>query len=151
MTATLKMMRLHSWEEFQTWLARDPDVREELEEMIGAQLGLDTLSLDTLETFLLRRFRTVEKAMELDQRAVLDAAGRHVGMVMLFNVDGTKWDIDLDHEDSVYYRLPIIRLADGGQECPLSMVTACLDRRTGRYLRGLVETYEEEYNGATDV
>jgi hypothetical protein len=137
-------MCLHSRQEFQTWLAKDLEVRQELEALMGVELGLDKRSLDTLEAFLLSRYHSPNDALRLDQRGVLDAAGRHIGLVMLLNVDGSEWAIDLDHEDSVYYRLPVIRLADGTEACPLTLATASLDRRTGDYLRTVVENYEEE-------
>jgi len=143
---TLNVMRLHSREEFQTWLANDLEVRNELYALMGGELGTDEASLDTLEAFLLGRYKTPDDALQLSERAVLDAAARHIGLVMLLNVDGASWAIDLENQDSVYYRLPIIRLADGAEECPLSMATAVLDRRAGHYLRNLVETYEEDYN-----
>jgi hypothetical protein len=55
------------------------------------------------------------------------------------------WDIELDNEDRVFYRLPVIRFADGAEACPLALVTASLDRRTGQYLRTVVENYQEDY------
>lgn len=144
------MMRLHSYEEFQIWLAKEVEVREEMEVMIGAELDLDETSLDVLEAFLLRRYRKPDDAVRLSERGVLDAAARHIGLVMLLTIEGVWWDIDLENEDSVYYRLPIIRLPDGGTECPLAMATASLDRRTGDYIRTQVENYKEEYNTASD-
>lgn len=147
----IEVMRLHARDEFQTWLARDFEVREELYAMAGGDFGIDTASLDRLEAFLLRRYATPEEALALNERAVLDAAARHVGLIMLLNVDGAVWAIDLDDADNAFYRLPIIRLADGGEECPLTMVTAALDRRFGDYLREMVERYQSEYNAAPDA
>ncbi len=140
-------MRLHSRDEFQIWLANDVEVRDELNAMIGEELGLDVASLDRLEAFLLARYRNPDAILRLNERGVLDAAARHVGLIMLFNVDGAEWSIDLDDEDNACYQLPIIRFSDGAEECPLSMVTAALDRRTGHYLSGVVEAYQEDYNG----
>jgi hypothetical protein len=146
----LEAMRIHSRHEFQIWLANEVEVRSELESIIGVELDTTEASLDTLEDFLLGRFERTDDALRLDQRAVLDAAARHVGLVMLLNVDGASWAIDLDNTENVYYRLPIIRFSDGAEECPLTMVTAALDRRTGDYLRTIVENYEEDYNAATN-
>lgn len=143
-------MRIHSYEEFQTWLAKEVEVRDELESLIGVELGLDEQSLDTLEAFLLRRYSTPDDALRLDQRGVLDAVARHIGLVMLLNINGTKWDINLDNDNAVYYRLPVIRFADGSTDCPLTLATASLDRRTGDYIRTVVENNEELYNTATD-
>lgn len=148
-TTGLETMRLRSREEFQIWLAREVEVREELEGMMGSELGLDLASLEGVEAFLLGRYDTPDAALALNERAVLDAAARHIGLVMLLNVDGAAWAIDLENPDNVYYRLPIIRLADGAEECPLTMATAALDRREGDYLRGIVESYQEDYNSDT--
>jgi hypothetical protein len=142
----LDVMRLNSREEFQTWLAKEVEVREELEAMIGDELGLDKTSLNKLESFLLERYDSPDDALKLEERNVLDAAARHIGLVMLLGIDGSVWAIDLENEDNAYYRLPIIRMSDEAEECPLAMATASLDRRTGTYLLGVVEYYEETYN-----
>ena len=71
-------MRRHSREEFQTWLAKDEEVRDELERMVGAEFGIDESSLDSLEAFLLARYRHPDEALQLNERGVLDAAARHI-------------------------------------------------------------------------
>src|SRR6266404_3858359 len=149
-STSIEVMRLHSREEVQTWLAKDLEVREELYEMIGEELDTDAASLDKLEVFLLSRYRHPDEALSLSERAVLDGAARHIGLVMLLNVDGAEWAIDLENEANVYYRLPIIRFSDGAEACPLTLATASLDRRTGTYLRTVVENYEEDYNTGTE-
>lgn len=146
----LNMMRLHSREDFEIWLANEFEVREELYAMMGGDPGIDEASLDTLEAFLLSRYKNINEALRLDQRNVLDAAARHIGLVMVLSIDGAKWQIDLDNQDSVYYRLPIIRFSDGVEECPLTMATAALDRRTSEFLRTAVERYQEDYNTEAD-
>jgi len=137
---------MHSRDEFQTWLAMDLEVRDELYAMMGEELDVDVASLDRLETFLLQRYASADAIMTLDQRGVADAAARHIGLVLLLNVDDAVWDIDLDRPDNVYYRLPIIVFRGGEQECPLTMALACLQRRTGEELRLLVQNYQEDYN-----
>lgn len=143
----LNVMALHSREEFQTYVATLEDRRKELEKLMGAPLGLDFASLDALEAFLLRRYRKPDAALALRERGVLDAAARHVGLVLVLGIDGTQWDIELDDDANAYYRLPIVTLPDGTQECPLSMLTGSLDRRTGRYMRGIAEMLEEDCGG----
>jgi hypothetical protein len=130
-------LRLHSDAEFQAWLARDLEAREELYELIGHEPGIGPQSLDDLEAFLLRRYPGPDDALRLDQRAVTDAAARHTGLVLVLGIAGAAWDIDLTDTDDAYYRLPVVRLPDGSAECPLSLVTAALDRRTGDYLSGV--------------
>lgn len=148
MSDGLEPMQLHSHDELQRWLADEVEVREELEELMGVELDVDERSLDVLESFLLARYRTVDDALRLDQRAVLDAAARHVGLVLLLLVDNARWDIEVDDPDDVFYELPVIRFPNGDAECPLSLCTACLERRTGSYLRGVVEGWAEDLGGS---
>ncbi|MCW3819196.1 hypothetical protein ONA91_32620 [Micromonospora sp. DR5-3] len=144
---SLAAMRMHSREEFQTWLAQDLDVREELYGVLDTELDVDVPSLEQLEAFLLRRYPGPDAILALDQRGIADAAARHVGRVLVLNVDDAVWDIDLDNEKNVCYRLPVVRMSDGLEACPLTMVTASLDRRTGHFLRDTAEALQDAYNG----
>jgi len=143
---SISVMRLHSRADFQAWIDRDSDVRNELDKFIATRLGTATASLDVLEQFLLTRYRNVDDALAINERPVIDAAARHVGLVMLLNVNGAEWAIELGDEDSVHHGLPIIFLSDGEEACPLLMVAAGLDRRTGHSLRETVEVFEQEYS-----
>jgi hypothetical protein len=145
---SLAAMRMHSRLEFQTWLAQDLDVREEFYALIGTELSVREDSLDQLEAWLLGRYADPDAILTLDQRGIADAAARHVGRVFVLNIDDAVWEIDLDREDNPYYRLPVVRMADGLDVCPLTLVTASLDRRTGGYLRERFEVLQEEYNEA---
>jgi hypothetical protein len=139
----LDAMRQHSREEFQTWLANEVEVREELEPLVGQALGIDIESLGPLEAFALGRWRKPDDALQLAERAVLDAVARHVGLVLLLAVDGA-WDIELVDADDAYFELPVVVLPDESHECPLSLVLAALDRRTGAYLQGVVGNLAED-------
>lgn len=142
----LELMRLHSREEFQSWLARELEVRDELYQMIGVELGVDERSLDDLEEFLVGRYGDARAALRLDQRGVLDAASRHIGLVVLLHVDCTTWTIDLDDRRAAHYRLPIICFADGAVACPLALATSAIERRTRRSLRAALAGWQADYN-----
>jgi hypothetical protein len=114
--ASLDRMHMHTREELETWIATLEDAREELEQLVGVELGLEPEALDVLEAFLLKRYPSIAAALTLDQRGVIDAASRHVGLV----------------------------LPDGSQECPLMLATAALDRRTGAYMREVVTNIVED-------
>lgn len=142
----LAAMRMHSREEFQTWLAQDLDVREEFYLMMGKALDVDVASLDALEAWLLDRYAHPDAVLGFDQRGIADAAARHIGRVIVLNVDDAVWEIDLDDENSVWYRLPVVRMPDGYDDCPLALLLASLDRRVGDFLRDHVEKLQEDYN-----
>jgi hypothetical protein len=141
----LHRLRLHSRAELDTWIATIEDAREELEALMKCELGVDLETLDLLERYLVGRYKSIKAALALDQRAVIDAAARIAGVTLVLAVDGARWNIDLDDPANVYYRLPVIVMPDGMQECPITMVTAALDRRTGTFLRGIVEGFAEQY------
>ena len=145
---SIARFRMHSREELEAWRACDLEIRDELYALIGTELALDIESLASLEAFLLARFGKPDDALSLEQRGVTDAAARHLGLVIVLNVDDARWTIDLDDEKNLYYRLPVIELADGWVTCPLSSVTAALDRRTGSYLAELAQGLREEYSGS---
>ena len=66
--------------------------------------------------------------------------------MITLNVDDAVWEIDLDDDETAFYRLPVVRMADGYDDCPLALVTTALDRRTGTFLREHVEKLVEDYN-----
>jgi hypothetical protein len=137
---------LHSRDEFQTWLARDLEVREDLYALMGSEPTPDVASLDEIEQFLLTRYPDPPTAVTLAARAVTDAVARHIGLVMILNIDDAVWEINLDDADRLFYRLPIIRFADDVEACPVALATASLDRRTGQFLRTVIENYQDTYN-----
>lgn len=148
MAKPLNVFRLHSVDELQLWMTRNEDLREELEKLMGIELGVDAASLDTLEGFLIKRYAGAEVALRLDERAVVDAASRHLGLVMVLSVDGAKWAINLEDDQRAFYSLPIIRFPNGDEACPLALVTASLSRREGNFLQTVVKNYEEMYGSA---
>jgi hypothetical protein len=45
----------------------------------------------------------------------------------------------LDDSNNVYYELPVILISGLDPICPLTEVTACVDRRKGDYIYGLFQ------------
>jgi hypothetical protein len=129
-------------EDFQIWLASDVEARDDLYALMPGDPGRDMDSLDLLEAFLLDRYADPDDALKAAEHEVLDGAARHIGLVMVLALGEASWDIDLKDPHNVYFGLPLVRLENGAQECPLSLATACLDRRQPGWLRGVVEGYE---------
>ena len=50
---------------------------------------------------------------------------------VLKNDKVNQWELMLE-EDNVYYLLPVINVS-GFVDCPLTLCTACIDRRWGNY------------------
>jgi hypothetical protein len=130
-------------DQFQYWLMQmDEDIDEFLAQLppkVRTRLDSSAGSLDILEAWLLEKYPSPEAARPRTEARVLDGAARYVGEILRKST-GSKWSINFE-KSFVFRGLPILV---GGSafkempECPLSLITASLDRRTGTYLSRIV-------------
>lgn len=131
-------------DQFQFWLMDMSDAIERFHHSLPNELGLlFDYSPDSLlahEEFALSKYPNVEAAKQPDEAATLDALARYVGQVFRKNL-GEKWVIDYSDEKNAFYGLPQISGMAGQkvQLCPLTLVTASLDRRTGKFIRQIFD------------
>lgn len=132
-------------DEFEAWLAHMDDALdrwfESVEVEARSKLDFSVPSLDVVERLLLQAFTTTKDALVPSESRRLDGFVRYTGEAMRRRLGGV-WDIVLDRPSYVFFRLPIIR-ARGMRtdESPHSLVTAAIDRRSGTYLRQVVESH----------
>jgi hypothetical protein len=133
-------------DQFQVWLIHMDDAMAEFMQTLPVglqeQLNHSVASLDALEAWLLARYPTIEHSRPKSETLVLDGAARYVGEIFRI-VTGSKWDVQLDDPKALFFGVPVLNGGKFGSmpECPLSMVTASLDRRTGKYLSGIVRNF----------
>lgn len=130
-------------DQFQYWLMQmDEDIDAFLAQLppqVRDQLDGSERSLDVLEAWLLEKYPSTEAARPQSEARVIDGAARYVGEILRKRT-GSKWSINFE-KSFVFRGLPILT---GGTafkempECPLTLVTASLDRRTGKYLSRVV-------------
>lgn len=128
-------------EDFEYWLASLDDF---LEQFIDAfpeedrhQLDFSPKSLDVVEAWVLRKYPDFDDIVKPSESQTVNGVACYVGEVYRKQLDA-KWVIHLDDPSYAYYGLPI--LVWGKEvECPLSVVTASADRRTGDFMRSLLE------------
>jgi hypothetical protein len=141
-------------EEFDFWVFYMEDVLDDfldwLPDDISKKLDFSLPSLDILEAWLLSLYPNIEAMLEFGQSEIVDASIRYVGKTYRKATDGV-WDIILDEPDNAYYRLPILRDKNKNQvqDCPLSLTTASVDRRTGNYLRTVLQYQIEQLSVQT--
>jgi hypothetical protein len=115
---------------------------------VRSRLDYSPESLDVLEQWLLQRYPTFESLLEDSEKETLDGAARYVGETFRKQLGGI-WDT-VDDPSNVHYRMPILT-GFRGQSAPLSpvtMVTASADRRTGTYLRTILENIKKRTESA---
>jgi hypothetical protein len=138
-------MKVHADEElFQSWLAHMDDAIDAFKmtvpEPIRVQLNGSPASLDVLEGWLLSRYSTIAESKKAAESHVMDGASRYAGEIFRVGT-GSKWALEVRDPKALYFKLPILR---GGKfdrmpECPMSLVSASLDRRTGHYLSSILK------------
>jgi hypothetical protein len=135
-------------EEFEFWVFYMEDVLDDfldwLPKDVSERLDFSVQSLDVLESWLLSLYPSTEAMLEFGQSEIVDATARYVGKTYRKAIDG-KWDVILDEPDNAYYRFPVLRDKNKSQvqDCPLSLTTASVDRRTGNYLSTVLENQLE--------
>jgi hypothetical protein len=127
-------------EQFQYWLASMDEAIDAflsgLPESQRTALDQTPASLAALEQLLLARYASPSEARPQDQAKFLDGAARYFGEVLRKGT-GAKWELRTSDPKSVFYGVPVLF---GGKiasvpVCPLTSVTASLDRRTGVFLK----------------
>ena len=72
----------------------------------------------------------------------VDGAARYVGEIFRVRTS-SRWMLETRDPKFVFFGLPILHGGAFGQmpACPMTMVTASLDRRTGRYLSTILANF----------
>lgn len=131
-------------DDFEYWLADMDDALDRFLERLPAQmrqqLDYTAASLDTLESWVLTTYPSTQAMVERDQAQIVDGAARYIGETFRRAVGG-RWDIDLKNRKNVFFGVPILT---GFEErptpvSPLALATASADRRTGTFLRTVLE------------
>ena len=131
---------------FQYWLIDMHDAIQRFKSGVdlGYRESLDMShgSLVRFEEILLARYPSPAAARSGEQAAYIDGAARYVGETFRLHLGG-KWFIDNVDESNVFFGIPQLKGLKGqmAQLCPLTLVTATLDRRRGDYLFAIMENF----------
>jgi hypothetical protein len=131
-------------DDFEYWLADMDDALErffqKLPPAVRSKLDFSPESLDVLEGWILENYASTDDLLKPEAKEPVDDLARYVGEVYRKTLGGI-WDIRLDDPKYAYYGLPELT---GFSEkpspiAPHTLVTASADRRTGVYLRTVLE------------
>jgi len=137
-------------DDFQRWLFDMDDSLEELFAYLPADVALAmdyTIdSLEAIEKWLLSKYETHQQVK--GDAEVLDMLSRYVGETIR-KVCGGSWDIEQTNEKNAFYRIPVIKKPGAFAECPVTLVTASLDRRRGDYSAKVVRAMLKRFGPGT--
>jgi hypothetical protein len=107
---------------------------------IRERLDFTPQSLDTLEHWLLERYRSTKDMLASDQAPTIDGTARYIGETFRKAIGG-HWDIELENPKDAYFGLPILTSFEPKPTpiCPATLATTTADRRTGTFLRTILE------------
>jgi hypothetical protein len=129
-------------EDFEAWLIDMDDALErfmsEVPQPVSAQLDYTATALDVFENWLLGAYGTIEKYKNDSSTTIYDGCARYVGETYRRVLGGRQWSLCV-RKKSPYFHLPILSGPSVAEECPHSLVTASLDRRTGAFMRSVLE------------
>jgi hypothetical protein len=121
--------------EFENWM------NEEIALLVEHVPGLDgsPTSLDRLESWLLSRYASVADARPESEAITIGRAARYLGEVFRKHT-GSKWAIENRDPKYMFRGFPVLVGGTLGSmpDCPRSIVTASLDRRTGHYFSSIL-------------
>jgi hypothetical protein len=126
-------------DQFQNWLIYMDGAIDRLlkglPDNVRNRLDYSEHSLSLLEEHLLKQYSSVAAIRAESEMDVWDGTARYIGETFRKNFGG-KWVIDYGNDKNVFYGLPQLKgmLGQRAQFCPMTLVTASLDRRTGTYL-----------------
>jgi hypothetical protein len=136
---TQQMPTPASRDDFEEWLASlwvwlEPFC-EELKSL-GMPSEVSIGSLDALEGYLLRKYETMADIMEQpDGPKYLNKFAIFIGeAIRKASPTPLKWKLVDDNPKDAFYGLPVVVLPNPRPICPQTLVTAALDRRTGKFL-----------------
>ena len=136
-------------DDFEYWLIDMDDAIDrmvaELPADLQPKLDYSPGSLDVIESIILARYSDVDKMIAPDQARIVDGYARYIGETFRRNIGG-HWDVDLENDRNVYFQIPVLTAYEENPTpiAPLGLATASADRRTGSYLRRILENIIED-------
>ena len=134
------------FDQFQAWLMEMDDAiatyRRSLPKSLADKLDFSPDSLGVMEAHVLATYENVSQAKASTEAKRLDAMARYVGETFRKHFGG-KWKIDYSDKKNAFYGLPQLAgmKSQDVQFCPLTLVTASTQRRTGTFFRKIFDNY----------
>jgi hypothetical protein len=91
--------------------------------------------------WLLTQFSSADEVVATD-KYLLDRLACYVGETLRKKMGGI-WTLECGDTDDAFYGLPVVRREGKAPDCPLTIVTAALDRRRGDYMQTILQNMLE--------
>jgi hypothetical protein len=138
------MMPTTNRDDFENWLFDMDDAldrfRDDVPKVVRERLDYSFESLEPLEQWILQKYVDTKSMLVASEANTVDGIARYIGETFRKQVGG-KWNIRLDDPEYVYYGLPELTGFSKSPTpiCPHTLATASADRRTGTFIRTVLE------------
>lgn len=135
------MCSLKNEQEFNEWLSNIPDNIQNLVTSLPSSLRINLENYDIEATRELSEWvlQNVSDINEIKKNSKLwGEIASYFGEVFIRMLDG-RWDIELEDEDNVFYRKPVIFTKNSGPFSPFSLVTALLARKNSSFIPTIIK------------
>lgn len=140
----MQRQALSTRDDFEHWLFVMDDALDAFFQQFNKpeQIRLDFSleSLERVEAWLLEHYADTKVMLAESESEKVDGVARYIGETFRKNIGG-HWDIRLDDPKFAFFGLPI--LVDFTKKatpiCPHALATTVADRRTGKFLRTILE------------
>jgi hypothetical protein len=127
--------------QFESWRSYIPDFLREFFALVPEDsrrlLDFSPQSLDVVEAWILDRYADTEPMLLPAEARVVNLVACYIGETFRQSIGG-EWGIRWDDPKFAFHGIPIV-VGIRYVGCPLTLTTACADRRTGSYLRRVLE------------
>jgi hypothetical protein len=133
-------------DDFETWLVYMDLALERFMDGLPIdlmrQLDFSGQSLEHLEAWILAKYGSSQSMRDRAEAPVVDALGRYIGETFRKEIGG-RWEVRHDDPNYVFYGLPQLTgfWDNPTPVCPMALATAAADRRTGKFLSGVLANY----------
>ncbi len=128
-------------DDFEFWIIHMDDALDEffdqLPQDVRRNLDYSPRSLDVLERWLLDHYSGSQALLVPSESKTLDGAARYIGETFRKTIGGY-WTIDLDNPKNVFFGLPVLT-GYRVPTAPITLATTSTHRRTGTFLRTVLE------------
>lgn len=144
-------------EKFEYWIINIDDYLDDFLSQFDTstrkKLDFSLSSLYVLENWILDKYPGIEELKKDSEAQNLTKIGQYIRETFRNNISSLKWRIQLEEPQGLFYGLPILVDSNCSNTipiCPLTLGTASISRRTGKYIATVLENLIEDYKNDSD-
>lgn len=134
-------------EKFEWWITcideKISNLKKKLPIELKEKMDKSIDSIDGLENFLIENYNASDKKIDFE---TWDEIASYIAAVYKLKIESSKWFIELEDKENVFYNKPGLQTNNEIFFCPHSYVMAAIDRRTGNFIAKVIKNHQRISN-----